>query len=77
MAARAEVACFARKGEQQVVAAAAAADAREAVVRVTAFEKALEHVPLDDAAPRPEARSSARWRLTHCHSGLARGLRGR
>jgi hypothetical protein len=26
---------------------------------------------------RPEPRNSGRWRLTHCHSGPARGLRGR
>jgi len=40
------------------VAAAAAADAREAVMRVAAFEKALEHVPLDDAAHTARGRAA-------------------
>ena len=38
------------KGEKQVVAAPAAADAREAAVQVAAFEKALEHILFDGAA---------------------------
>src|SRR5437870_1366376 len=46
MAARAEVARLAGESEKQVVAAPAAADAREAAVQVAAFEKALEHVLL-------------------------------
>ena len=50
VAARAEVARLAGKGEKQVVAAPAAADAREAAVQVAAFEKALEHVLFDGAA---------------------------
>ena len=53
MAARAEVARLAGKGEQQVVAAPAAADTREAAVQVAAFEEALEHVVLDGAAHAP------------------------
>jgi hypothetical protein len=40
------------------VAAAAAADAREALMRVAAFEKALEHVPLDDAAHAARGRAA-------------------
>ena len=50
VAARAEVARLAGKGEKQVVAAPAAADAREAAVQVAAFEKALEHILFDGAA---------------------------
>jgi hypothetical protein len=50
MAARAEVARLAGEGEQQIVTAAAAADARKAAVQVAALEKALEHVLLDGAA---------------------------
>jgi len=50
MAARAEVARLAGKGEQKVVAAPAAADAREPAVQVAAFEKTLEHVLFDGAA---------------------------
>lgn len=73
MAARAEVARLAGEGEQQVGAAAAAADAREAAVQVAAFEKALEHVLRAARRTRPEARNSERCRLTHCQSGLARG----
>ena len=53
MTARAEVARLAREGEQQVVTAAAAADAREAAVQVAAFQKALEHILLDGAAHAP------------------------
>lgn len=50
MTARAEVARLAGEGEQQIVTAAAAADARKAAVQVAALEKALEHVLLHGAA---------------------------
>lgn len=53
VAARAEIARLAGEGEQQVVAAAAAADAREAAVQVAALEEALEHVFLDGAVHAP------------------------
>ena len=45
-----EDARLAGKVEKQVVAAPAAADAREAAVQVAAFEKALEHILFDGAA---------------------------
>ena len=50
MAAWAEIARLAGESEQQIVTAAAAADARKAAVQVAALEKALEHVLLDRAA---------------------------
>jgi hypothetical protein len=53
MAARTEVARLAGEGEQQIVTAPAAAEAREAAVQVAALEKALEHVLLDGAAHAP------------------------
>jgi hypothetical protein len=52
VATRAEVARLAGEREQQVMTAAAAADAREALVRVAAIEEALEHAPFD-GAPHP------------------------
>jgi hypothetical protein len=60
MAARAEVARLAGEGEQQIVTAAAAADARKAAVQVAALEKALEHVLLDSAAHAP--RGAQLWK---------------
>jgi hypothetical protein len=48
--ARAEVARLARESQEKVIAAPAAADAREAAVQVAALEKALEDVSLHGAA---------------------------
>ena len=47
------------------------------IVQVVAFKKRSSTFSSTARRTRPEARNSGRWRLTHCHSGLARGLRGR
>jgi hypothetical protein len=78
MAARAEVAGVAGEGEPEVVAARAAADACEATVQIAAPPRKRSSTFSSTARrTRPAARSSGKWRLTHCQSGLARGLRWR
>jgi hypothetical protein len=57
VAARTEVPSLAGIGEEQIAAAFAAADSRETVMQIPAFEEALEHLLLDrsaDAAGRAQ-----------------------
>ena len=51
VATRAEVACLTGEGEEIIVAAGVAPDAREPVVRIAALDEALDHLPFD-RAPR-------------------------
>ena len=63
--ARAEIPRLARKREQVVLTAFGAIHAREPVVRVAAFEEALDDALFEQALQAPSDRSSARWRSAH------------